>query len=144
MARVTIDLTDKIYGNLKVISKSDIRHNDRVTWNCLCKCGSLKIIVGDSLRKGRAVSCGNCNPIAKYPKEYNAWKNMKSRCYNPANKKYPNYGGRNITICSRWTSNFWLFLEDVGLAPFKSLSLDRRDNNGNYEPSNVKWSTAIE
>lgn len=73
---------------------------------------------------------------------YMSWMSMKSRCNNPNNVSYKNYGGRGITVCKRWY-NFKNFYEDMGQKP-NGLSLDRIDNDGNYEPSNCKWSTWVE
>lgn len=72
--------------------------------------------------------------------EYAIWQAMRQRCFNPAHPSYKNYGGRGITICSRWNS-FDLFLQDVGWRPISELTLERKDNDGNYEPSNVFWAT---
>lgn len=69
---------------------------------------------------------------------------MKQRCFNPNNKDYRLYGARGISVCDKWRKSFELFLEDVGRRPSPSHSLDRRENNGNYEPGNVRWATPTE
>jgi len=77
-------------------------------------------------------------------KEYRAWVDMKRRCYNPQRPQYARYGARGVTVCDRWQKDFYAFLADVGRAPAAHYSLDRIDNDGNYEPGNVRWATAKE
>lgn len=79
-------------------------------------------------------------------KEYNSWDHMKRRCLNPNDPKYYRYGARGITVCARWLGDngFQNFFNDMGFAPSPSHSIDRIDNDGNYEPANCKWSTPKE
>lgn len=79
-----------------------------------------------------------------YRPEYKAWRDAIHRCYNPNALKYPRYGGRGITVCDEWRENFMAFLMAVGRRPGPDYSIDRIDNDGNYEPGNVKWSTRAE
>ncbi len=76
-------------------------------------------------------------------KVYYAWTSMKARCFNPKKHNYPRYGGRGITVCDRWL-DFSKFLEDMGEPPTKKHSLDRINNDGNYQPSNCRWATPLE
>lgn len=76
--------------------------------------------------------------------EYKAWVSMKSRCYNPNENGYEHYGGRGIKVCDRWLDDYQSFLDDMGKRPSLNHSIDRIDNDGNYEPSNCKWSEPYE
>lgn len=76
-------------------------------------------------------------------KDYDRWKDMVRRCYHPKHKKFKDYGGRGIRVCEQWMTSFKQYLEDVGDRPEK-LSIDRRDNDGNYCPCNFRWATSLE
>ena len=111
-----------------------------VTWVCKCDCGELLFVSEGNLISGYIKSCGclrSDTPI------HHSWYGMLQRCYNPKNISYKYYGGRGIKVCDRWRYSFENFYLDMGERP-KDRSLDRINNNGNYEPKNCKWSTRKE
>jgi hypothetical protein len=76
--------------------------------------------------------------------EYSAWRDMKARCYRTTHKDYPRYGGRGIVVCDRWRNSFQNFYADMGPKPDRKLTIERKDNDGNYEPTNCKWADKFE
>ncbi len=126
--------------------------------NCMCDCGKNIDVRLRSLRQGNTKSCGcysivvqkenaikrNTTHNLSKTSEYKTWRSMKHRCFNSNNKHYRHYGGRGITVCERWSESFINFYNDMGPKPTPLHSIDRIDVNGNYEPSNCKWSTASE
>ena len=146
-----IDLTGQRFGKLTVLS-IDSTKNKYIYWVCKCSCGNIKSIIGASLKKGHSTSCG-CYAIERSKllnsthgmaktRVYKSWQKMHERCENINSDAYYQYGGRGISVCTRWKS-FENFLEDMGDRPAE-MSLDRINYSGNYEPSNCRWATSTQ
>lgn len=154
-----INLVGKAFGRLSVISEKGRSKDGNVMWLCRCDCGKEITTNGRNLKRGDTNSCGCVRSEyyssarkhghsfkASKTSEYRTWGAMKSRCLNPKNKYYYNYGGRGIKICSRWLGNkgFEHFLSDMGPKTSDKHSLDRIKNNKNYTPKNCRWATKYE
>ena len=151
-----IDLTGQRFERLTVIDRSGVDKSGKITWRCRCDCGNETIASGDNLRRNHTRSCGclmretfatlthgNAR-VGKMTTEYEIWQSMKKRCLNPKAVAYKWYGARGITIAPEWVDDFLAFRAYVGERPGKDLTLDRIDNDGNYEPGNVRWATRSE
>lgn len=145
------DLSGKRYGHLVAqwpVGRNVLR---KTMWLCLCDCGKIHIARGTAMTTGNTKTCG-CNEKTNAKTHgygysdpvYRAWRYMISRCENPNRKFFCNWGGRGIKVCERWRNSFLAFLEDMGQKPSPKHSIDRINNDGNYEPGNVRWATPLE
>jgi len=150
-----IDLTGQKFGRWTILKHEPRREGTRgpTMWLCECVCGSVKTVAAINIRRGLSLSCG-CLKVERtrvanrkhglvFTREYRSWSQARNRCFNPRNPSYTNYGGRGITMCDRWKGDFRNFIADMGNAPI-GTSIDRVNNNGNYEPGNCRWATAKE
>ena len=155
-----IDLIGQRFGRLTVVEETPALQKSYSCrlFVCKCDCGTItRPIDGRNLTRGHTTSCGcqqkervkeaNSTHGMKGTSIYTTWINMKDRCFNQNHRAYRHYGGRGITVCKEWKDSFQEFFNYVSkLSHFgeKEYSLDRINNNGNYEPGNVRWATSKE
>ena len=142
-----------VFGRLTVV-RAGADKSGRTTSDCVCACGREKNVANNLLQQEQTKSCGCLQPQVTATRnrthsksrtaEYNIWCGMNDRCARPKNKSYANYGGRGITVCEQWKNSFDNFFADMGPRPSPKHSIDRYDNNGNYEHANCRWSTLNE
>lgn len=149
------DLTDRKFGRLTVVQKNPVAAKNRDSrWDCVCECGTTLTVIRGSLTSGNTISCGcyrkevstatQTSHGMSDSTEYRIWQMMVARCTNPNMEAYANYGGRGIKVCWRWIDSFENFFMDMGPRPSLEHTLDREENDGNYEPGNCRWATPLE
>jgi hypothetical protein len=141
----------------RLIVLEQVPNKKNLTYRCQCDCGNQTTTHGNALRNGRTQSCGCLgrerrlagvtkhgltpnNPKLWHPL-YRTWLDMKSRCYNPNFPKFKDYGARGIKMCVRWKNDFTAFLTDMGERPAPGMSIDRKNNDGDYCKRNCRWAT---
>lgn len=142
------DLTNNQFGRLKVIERVENDNQGKAMWLCQCECGNYTKVRGYDLRKNHIKSCGcwqrKTHGFNK-TRLHITWGLMKDRCNNKNNMNFHNYGGRGIKVCREWNEKFICFYDWAMNSGYKdNLTIDRIDNDGNYEPTNCRWVTMKE
>lgn len=150
------DITSQRFGRLVALGPVAKTDRNQIVWLCMCDCNTTTTSTFASLNAGSTQSCGcihretlvnrnQTHGMAKDPL-YRTWAGIVKRCTNPNATGYAHYGGRGIAICDEWRHSFEAFYNHVTQLPdygTKGYSLDRINNNGNYEPDNVRWTTTV-
>lgn len=143
-----INIAGQRYGKLVAICPTNKRSKDGgIIWSFRCDCGKVKDIPSNPVRTGLVKSCGCLHAPHRGTgtRLFDIWVDMRQRCNNSNNPDFYRYGGRGITVCKEWNESFISFRDwAMGNGYSSKLSIDRKNVNGNYEPSNCRWATPVQ
>jgi len=153
MSRIYKDLTGQRFGRLVAIERAGTR-NGYALWKCKCDCGKETEVISNSLKRGLSKSCGCLRTELNierhfihgmtHTKLFKTWQGMIQRCTNSKETSFKNYGGRGISVCNEWSDFISFYTWSMNSGYNDKLTIDRIDNDGDYEPGNCTWSTCKE